>query len=68
MKYEEFTGKDLESLKNEALTSLNLEEKDCIIKEEEIKGGLFKGTTYKVKVYKLNATKEEHVSFSVPKG
>lgn len=63
MKYEEFSGKDLESVKKEALEKLNIEEKDCIISTEEVKGGLFKGTTYKVKVYKLNDIAEEIKSF-----
>ena len=63
MKYEEFSGKDLENVKKEALESLNIEEKDCIIKTEEVKGGLFKAASYKVKVYKLSDIAEEIKSF-----
>ena len=63
MKYEEFSGKDLETVKKDALEKLNIEEKDCIIASEEIKGGLFKGTTYKVKIYQLSDIAEEIKSF-----
>jgi spoIIIJ-associated protein len=59
MKFEEFNGKDLEELKKEALTKLNLEAKDVIITETENKGNLFKGKTYTIKVYQIQDVVEE---------
>lgn len=54
MKLEVFEGKTLEEAKEKALNSLNVEEKDVYIKEEEIKGKLFKATTYKCSVIKYS--------------
>ena len=59
MKYEEFSGKELEELKRESLEKLNLEEKDCVIKVEENKGSLFKGKSYTIKVYTIKDISEE---------
>src|SRR5574344_1621198 len=59
MKYDEFTGKDLEELKNEALTKLKITEKDCIMSSIENKGGLFKGKSYTLKVYQLQTIADE---------
>lgn len=54
MKLEVFEGKTLEEAKEKALNSLNVEEKDVYLKEEEIKGKLFKATTYKCSVIKYS--------------
>lgn len=54
MKLEVFEGKTLEEAKEKALNSLNVEEKDIYLKEEEIKGKLFKATTYKCSVIKYS--------------
>ena len=54
MKLEVFEGKTLEEAKEKALKSLNVEEKDVYLKEEEIKGKLFKATTYKCNVIKYS--------------
>lgn len=54
MKLEVFEGKTLEEAKEKALNSLNVEEKDVYLKEEEIKGKLFKATTYKFSVIKYS--------------
>lgn len=54
MKLEVFEGKTLEEAKEKALNSLNIEEKDVYLKEEEIKGKLFKATTYKCSVIKYS--------------
>lgn len=54
MKLEVFEGKTLEEAKEKALKSLNVEEKDVYLKEEEIKGKLFKATTYKCSVIKYS--------------
>ena len=59
MKYEEFTGKDVEALKGEALETLGLTENDCVIKTIENKGSLFKGKNYTIKVYTLKDIAEE---------
>ncbi len=54
MKLEVFEGKTLEEAKEKALNSLNVEEKDVYLKEEEIKGKLFKATTYKCSAIKYS--------------
>ena len=59
MKYEEFDGKDLEKLKQDALSTLNINESDCIISTKENKASLFKGKTYTLRVYKLQDITEE---------
>jgi spoIIIJ-associated protein len=59
MKFEEFTGKDLEEVTAEGLKKLNLTEKDCIIVSSENKGSLFKGKTYTVKIYDLKTIADE---------
>src|SRR5574344_74498 len=53
MNFELFNGKDKDILKDEALKKLNLTENDCILSHSTNKAGLFKGTTYTLKVYKL---------------
>ena len=62
MEVKEFEGKNLEELKESSLKELGIEEKDAIITSEEIKGGLLKKASYKIKVYTLvdiqNYTKE----------
>lgn len=52
MKFEVFEGKTAEEAKNKALESLNVSEENLYIKEEEIKGKLFKATTYKCSAIK----------------
>jgi len=60
MKYEVFTGKNLEELKKEALTKLNLEEKDCLIGVSSNKFGLFKNKEeYTIKIFKLSDVANE---------
>ncbi|MBR1417140.1 MAG: KH domain-containing protein [Bacilli bacterium] len=60
MKYEVFNGKNLEELKKEALESLNLDEKDCLISVTSTKSGLFKTKEeFEIKVYKLVDIAEE---------
>ena len=53
MKYEVFEGKTIEEALNKAYESLNADEKEIFYKEEEVKGKLFKASTYKVKVIKI---------------
>ena len=53
MEVQIFEGKNLEELKTNSLQELNANEKDVIIKSEEIKGNLLKKNTYKIYVYKL---------------
>ena len=60
MKYEVFTGKNLEELKKSSLEKLNLEEKDCLIGITSTKSGLFKNKEeFTIKVYKLSDVAEE---------
>ena len=42
MKYEVFTGKNLEELKSDSLEKLGLKENECLIKVTSTKSGLFK--------------------------
>ena len=53
MEVQEFEGKNLEELKSKSLSELGIEEKDAIITSEEVKGGLLKKSSYKIKIYKL---------------
>lgn len=53
MEVKEFEGKVLSDLIESSLNSLNLTSDDVIIKEEEIKGGLLKKSSYKIKIYTL---------------
>ncbi|MGN1370714.1 MAG: RNA-binding cell elongation regulator Jag/EloR [Candidatus Coprovivens sp.] len=54
MKLEVFEGKTKEEAKEKALTSLNVNENEVFFKEEEIKGKLFKATTYKCSIIKIS--------------
>ncbi|HIS19244.1 MAG TPA: KH domain-containing protein [Candidatus Coprovivens excrementavium] len=54
MKLEVFEGKTKEEAKAKALESLKITEEEAYIKEEEIKGKLFKATTYKCSVIKYS--------------
>ena len=54
MKFEEFEGKTLEEAKEAALSKLGVEENELIVKTEEKKGKLFKGTTYIYKAIKIS--------------
>lgn len=54
MKFELFTGKDKEELKNDALKKLNITEQDCLLSYTTNKAGLFKGETYNLKIYLLS--------------
>lgn len=54
MKFEVFEGKTKEEAKTKALEELNVSEQEVIIREEEIKGKLFKATTYKCSVIKIS--------------
>ena len=53
MEVKVFEGKNLEELKQDSLKELGIEEKDAIIVTEEIKGGLLKKASFKIKVYTL---------------
>ncbi len=52
MKVEIFEGKNKEALIEKALKEMGVTEKDILYNFEESKSGLFKGTTYKLKVIK----------------
>ena len=54
MKLEVFEGKTKEDAKQKALDALNVSETEIFYKEEEIKGKLFKATTYKCSVIKIS--------------
>ena len=54
MKLEVFDGKTKEEAKQKALEALNVNESEILYKEEEIKGKLFKATTYKCSVIKIS--------------
>lgn len=54
MKLEVFEGKTKEEAKEKALEALNVSEKEMFCKEEEIKGKLFKATTYKCSAIKIS--------------
>ena len=58
MEVKEFEGKNLETLISDSLNELGIEEKDAIIQKEEIKGGLLKKTSYKIKIYTLISIQE----------
>ena len=49
-----YEGKNEELVLEKALTNLNVTENDILIKKEKIKGGLFKGETFKFTVIKLS--------------
>ena len=49
-----YEGKSEELVLEKALTNLNVTENDILIKKEKIKGGLFKGETFKFTVIKLS--------------
>lgn len=60
MKYEVFTGKNLEELKKEALEKLNLNENECLIGVTSTKSGLFKNKEeFTIKVFKLTDVADE---------
>ena len=48
-----YEGKNEELVLDKALTNLNVKEEDILIKKEKIKGGLFKGHTFKFTVIKI---------------
>ena len=54
MKLEVFEGKTKEEAKEKALEALNVSESEMFCKEEEIKGKLFKATTYKCSAIKIS--------------
>lgn len=53
-----YEGKDEKGVLAKALEDLNLTENDIIYKKETIKGGLFKGTTFKYSIMKLTDVTE----------
>ncbi len=53
MQSSKYEGKTLEEALNSAYKSLNLTEENIVYYKEEIKGGLFKGSSIKVTVYQL---------------
>ena len=64
MKYDVFTGKNLEELKSESLEKLGLKENECLIKVTSTKSGLFKTKEeFEVKIYKLEDVANEIKSF-----
>ena len=54
MKLEVFEGKTKEDAKQKALEALNVSESQIFYKEEEVKGKLFKATTYKCSAIKIS--------------
>ncbi len=58
MKYEVFEGKTREEAKSKALEELNVEENEVFMREEEIKGKLFKATVYKCYAIKITDVAE----------
>ncbi len=54
MKLEVFEGKTKEEAKEKALEALEVSESEMFCKEEEIKGKLFKATTYKCSAIKIS--------------
>ncbi|MBQ1812397.1 MAG: KH domain-containing protein [Bacilli bacterium] len=59
MKLYEYEGKNLEELKEKALTELNANEDELYIRESEEAGGLFKAKKYKLTI----ATKDDVVKY-----
>ena len=53
MEVKEFEGKNLEELIEKSLEELNLTNNDVLIVKEELKGGLLKKASYRIKVYTL---------------
>lgn len=53
MELNKFTGKDYDTILEEALKSLNLTEEDVVIKKEDKKMGLFKGSSVELTVTPL---------------
>lgn len=49
-----YEGKNEDLVLEKALTDLNVTENDILIKKEKVKGGLFKGETFKFTVIKLS--------------
>ena len=58
MEVKEFEGKNLEELIENSLEELKLTKENTIITHEEIKGGLLKKGSYKIKIYSYNAIQE----------
>lgn len=54
MKLEVFEGKTKEEAREKALEALNVSLDEIFIREEEVKGKLFKATTYKCHAIKIN--------------
>ena len=54
MEVKEYEGKNLEELIEESLNKLEVSKEDVIITHEEIKGGILKKNTYKIKIYIIN--------------
>ena len=54
MKLEVFEGKTPEEAKEKALSALEVSENEMFFKEEEIKGKLFKATTYRCSAIKIS--------------
>ena len=64
MKYEVFTGKNLEELKKESLENLGLNENECLISVTSTKSGLFKTKEeFEIKIYKLEDVANEIKNF-----
>ena len=60
MKYEVFTGKNLEELKSEALEKLGLKENECLIAVSSTKSGLFKTKEeFEIKIFNLDDVADE---------
>lgn len=60
MKYDVFTGKNLEELKSESLEKLGLKENECLIKVTSTKSGLFKTKEeFEIKIFKLEDVANE---------
>lgn len=53
MEVKEFEGKNLDELIETSLERLNITSEDVIITHEELKGGLLKKVSYKIKIYPL---------------
>ncbi len=60
MKYEEYNGKNLEELKEQAFNDLNIKETDCLININKTTTGLLKKKDeYTIKLYKLTDVADE---------
>ena len=58
-----YEGKNEEAVLEKALKNLNVTENDILIKKEKIKGGLFKGETFKFTVIKITDIQESIKEF-----